>query len=165
MWIDVHPVGEIKYTRHIRSPNKPYYVATFHVDPIELDGSYCSQEKELLTQSPTRLLTHPHVITQFLSPHNHWSNKWKPIICWWTCYIGLLGPYLQYVSSMFNTCSRVPTPRSLTDTDGSYNLRGADFFTSLSPPFPNDGPLLSPNYPVWSQVNILKWKPNLKVDV
>jgi hypothetical protein len=28
---------------------------------------------------------------------------------------------------MFNTCSRRPTHRSLTDTDGGYNLEGAIF--------------------------------------
>jgi hypothetical protein len=41
-----------------------------------------------------------------------------------TSYIGLLGPYLQHVISIFNTCSRGPTHRSLIDTDGGYNLGG-----------------------------------------
>jgi hypothetical protein len=34
--------------------------------------------------------------------------------------------------------------------------------TSLSPPFPSDGPPLSPKGPIRSHVNILKHKPNLK---
>jgi hypothetical protein len=33
--------------------------------------------------------------------------------------LGLPGPYHRYVISMFNTCSWVPTPQSLTDTDGA----------------------------------------------
>jgi hypothetical protein len=43
------------------------------------------------------------------------------------CYIDLLGPYLQYVISTFNTYSRVTTHRSLINTDGGYKLEGASF--------------------------------------
>jgi hypothetical protein len=39
-------------------------------------------------------------------------------------YVGLLGPYLQHVISTFNTCSRGPTHRYLTNTGGAYNLGG-----------------------------------------
>jgi hypothetical protein len=39
--------------------------------------------------------------------------------------LGLLGPYHQHGISTFNTCSRGPTHRSLTDTSGCYNLWGA----------------------------------------
>jgi hypothetical protein len=63
---------------------------------------------------------------QFLSQHNHWSSALKPSICWWISYLSLLGPYLQHVLSTFNTCSRGPTHRSLTDTCGGYNHKGAD---------------------------------------
>jgi hypothetical protein len=41
--------------------------------------------------------------------------------------LGLLGPYHQYAISTFNTCSRGSTHRSLTNTGGGYNLRGAGF--------------------------------------
>jgi hypothetical protein len=40
--------------------------------------------------------------------------------------LSLLGPYHQHAISAFNTYSRGPTHRSLTDTGGGYNLRGAD---------------------------------------
>jgi hypothetical protein len=33
-------------------------------------------------------------------------------------YISLLGPYHQHTIGAFNTCSRVPTHRSITDTGG-----------------------------------------------
>jgi hypothetical protein len=39
--------------------------------------------------------------------------------------LGLPGPYHQHAIGMFNICSRGPTHRSLTDTGGGYNLRGA----------------------------------------
>jgi hypothetical protein len=39
--------------------------------------------------------------------------------------LGLLGPYHQHAISTFNTCSRGPTYRSLTDTVEGYNLGGA----------------------------------------
>jgi hypothetical protein len=41
--------------------------------------------------------------------------------------LGLLGPYHQHAIGTFNTCSRKPNHRSLTDTGGGYNLEGADF--------------------------------------
>jgi hypothetical protein len=40
--------------------------------------------------------------------------------------LGLPGPYHRHAIGMFNTCSRGPTHRSLTDTGGGYNLGGAD---------------------------------------
>jgi hypothetical protein len=55
--------------------------------------------------------------------------------------LGLPGPYHWDVIGMFNTCSRVPTPRSLTDTGGGYNLGGADF--SNTTPRPSQ-PAVSP---------------------
>jgi hypothetical protein len=41
--------------------------------------------------------------------------------------LGLLGPYLQHVVSIFNTCSQVPTHKSLIDTYRGYNLGGVSF--------------------------------------
>jgi hypothetical protein len=39
--------------------------------------------------------------------------------------LGSLDPYHQHMIGTFNTCSRGPTHRSLTDPDGGYNLAGA----------------------------------------
>jgi hypothetical protein len=39
----------------------------------------------------------------------------------------LLDPYHRHAIGMFNTCSRGPTHRSLTDTSGGYNLRDSGF--------------------------------------
>jgi hypothetical protein len=86
----------------------------------------------------------------FSPKRNHWSSALKLNICWWTCYIGLLGPYHQQVISTFNICSWGPTHRSLTDTSGGYNLGGADFPHHTPQPshptvlhFPSKGPARS----------------------
>jgi hypothetical protein len=39
--------------------------------------------------------------------------------------LGLPGPYHRHAIGTFNTCSRGPIHRSLTDTGGGYNLGGA----------------------------------------
>jgi hypothetical protein len=57
--------------------------------------------------------------------------------------LGLLGTYHQHTIGTFNTCSRGPTHRSLTDTGGGYNLEDAQLSTYHSPIFPTDGPPLS----------------------
>jgi hypothetical protein len=44
-----------------------------------------------------------------------------------TRYISLPSPYHRHAISTFNACSWVPNHQSLIDTDGGYNLRGADF--------------------------------------
>jgi hypothetical protein len=64
------------------------------------------------------------------------------------------------VISVFNTFSRGSTHRSLTNTGEGYNLRGAGLpHHTPPPPFPTDGPLLSPNGPARSQVNHSPTKP------
>jgi hypothetical protein len=40
--------------------------------------------------------------------------------------LGLPGPYHQHAIGTFNTCSRVPTPRSLTDTGESYHTETSE---------------------------------------
>jgi hypothetical protein len=66
--------------------------------------------------------------------------------------LGLLGPYHWHVISTFNTCSWVPTPQSLTDTDGGYHIENLRIVTALSPPFPSEGSTDPPNGPARSQI-------------
>jgi hypothetical protein len=49
--------------------------------------------------------------------------------------LGLPGLYHRYAISTFNTCSRGPTHRSLTDTGGGYNLAGAVFPPTTPRPY------------------------------
>jgi hypothetical protein len=64
--------------------------------------------------------------------------------------LGLLGPYHQHAIGTFNTCSRGPTRRSLTDIGGGYNLGGAGLPHHTPQPsqltvlrFPPKGPVRS----------------------
>jgi hypothetical protein len=54
--------------------------------------------------------------------------------------LGLLGPYHRHAIGTFNTCLRGPTERSLSDTGGGYNLRGAGLPHTHSPAFPTSCP-------------------------
>jgi hypothetical protein len=61
--------------------------------------------------------------------------------------LGLPGPYHRHAIGMFNTCSRVPTPQSLTDTGGGYYIENLKIAIPLSPSFPSEGstdPLMAP---------------------
>jgi hypothetical protein len=62
--------------------------------------------------------------------------------------LGLPDPYHWHVIGTFNTCSWVPTPRSLTDTGGGYHIDNLGIATALSlpPPLPRVPliPLMAP---------------------
>jgi hypothetical protein len=66
--------------------------------------------------------------------------------------LGLPRPYHRHTIGTFNTCSRVPTPRSLTDTGGDYHIKNLKIVTALSPPFPSEGSTDPPNGPARSQI-------------
>jgi hypothetical protein len=75
---------------------------------------------------------------------------------------GLPGPYHRHAMGTFNTCSRVPSPRSLTDTCGDYHKGNLGIATTLSPPFPSEGFTDLPNgltrSPFLSNINIqINW--------
>jgi hypothetical protein len=59
--------------------------------------------------------------------------------------LGLPGPYHWHVIGTFNTCSRLPTSRSLTDVGGGYHIENLRIATVLSPPFPSEGSTDPPN--------------------
>jgi hypothetical protein len=89
--------------------------------------------------------------TQFLSQHSHWSsNESQTSID--SRLLGLPSPYHRHAIGTFNTCSRVPTSRSLTDTGGGYHIENLRIATSLSPPFPSEGSTDPPNGPDRSQI-------------
>jgi hypothetical protein len=80
--------------------------------------SHCSWEKGLLTQPTAHQLTDQWVCTQFPSRANQWSSGENQTSVD-SMLLGLLSPYHQHAIGTFNTCSRVPTPWSLTDTKTS----------------------------------------------
>jgi hypothetical protein len=89
--------------------------------------------------------------TQFLSQHSHWSSNERQISVD-SRLLGLLGPYHQYAIGTFNTCSRVSTPRSLTNTGGGYHIENVGIVIALSPPFPSKGFTDPSNGPAQSQI-------------
>jgi hypothetical protein len=89
--------------------------------------------------------------TQFLSQHSHWiSNESQTSAD--SKLLGLPGSYHRHAINKFNTCSRVPTPRSLTDIGGGYPIENLRIATTLSPPFPSEGSTDPPNGPARSQI-------------
>jgi hypothetical protein len=61
--------------------------------------------------------------------------------------LGLPGPYHRHAIDTFNTCSWVPTSRSLNDTGGGYHIENLRIATMLSPLFPSEGSIDSPKWP------------------
>jgi hypothetical protein len=86
-------------------------IATFRIVINRVEQIHCRRKKGLPSQSTARWLADSWDHTQFLSHNSHWSSGEKSIFCW------------QYATRL--TCSWGPTHRSLTDTDGGYNLGGA----------------------------------------
>jgi hypothetical protein len=72
--------------------------------------------------------------------------------------LDLPGPYHQHAIGTFNTCSRVPTPQSLTDTGGGYHIENLRIATTLSPPFffecSTDPPKWSRSVSIFIHINI-----------
>jgi hypothetical protein len=64
--------------------------------------------------------------------------------------LGLPGPYHRHVIGTFNTCSRISTPRFLTDTGGGYHIEDLGIAIALSPPFSSEGSTDPPNSLIWS---------------
>jgi hypothetical protein len=144
--INVHPAGKTRPTHHMPSTlstrmvkDHTYLTRSTHSNPSwDVDSvgqSHCSQEKELPTQSTARRLTDPWVRAQFLSRASQWSSGESQTSVDGRL-LGLPGPYHRHAIGTFNTCSRGPTHRSLTDTGGGYNLGGVDLPCTHSPTFP-----------------------------
>jgi hypothetical protein len=53
--------------------------------------------------------------------------------------LGLSGSYHRHAIGTFNTYSRVPTPRSLTDTGGGYHIENFRIAITISSPIPSEG--------------------------
>jgi hypothetical protein len=114
------------------------HIATFCESPTDLDGSHCSREKGLPTQSSICRSTDPQVRTQFLSQANQWSSRLKPSFCRWqaTRLTGPISPacdrYVQYLLAEAN-------PSVLNRHRWGLHPWRCRLFTCHSPTFPVDG--------------------------
>jgi hypothetical protein len=150
--IDVHPAGEnptnTSRTLHVPVHICPAYafcaqspyVATFHELSTKL-SRLTTPEKKGSRHNPQRAAdrsTGPYPVSLPSQPMKQWGQSQASIN---GRLLGLLDSYHQYAIGTFNTYSRGPTERSLTDTGGGYNLGGANF--SCTTPHPSR-PAVSP---------------------
>jgi hypothetical protein len=61
--------------------------------------------------------------------------------------LGLPRSYHRHAIGTFNTCTWVPTSRSLNDTGGGYHIENLRIATMLSPLFPSEGSIDPPKWP------------------
>jgi hypothetical protein len=129
--VHVHPA----YSSCRRSP----YVATFHESSTGLDGG----------TAPEKKCSQLHLSARLSGPREavHLSQASVG-----GRLLGLPGTYHRHAIDTFNTCSRVPTHWSLTDTGEGYHIKNLRIATTPSPPFPSEGSTDPPNGPVGSQI-------------
>jgi hypothetical protein len=96
-------------------------IATFRESPIDLDGSHYFWEKGILDyipSTPTDRFVSPYLISLLLSTKEVVGLIQASVD---NRLLGLSDSYHRHAIDTFNTCSRGPTHRSLTDTVGGYN--------------------------------------------
>jgi hypothetical protein len=100
------------------------HIATLREAVNRVEQGHCSTEKKVSRHNPQHTCWSICGFIPIFSPKpTNEIVEAKSSICWrWL--LGLPGSYHQHAIGTFNTCSRGPTHRSLTDTGGGYNLRG-----------------------------------------
>jgi hypothetical protein len=127
-----HSVHVWSLTIHISCGQR---IATF-CEVINSDGqSHCSQEKGLRHNSQHDSWRIHGSVSSFSPKTTIESVGVKPPSIDGNL-LGLPDPYFRYAVSKFNTCSRGPTHRSLTDTDGATILKALAFYITF-PDLPN----------------------------
>jgi hypothetical protein len=87
----------------------------------------------IIHSAPTDQSVGPYPASLSSQPMKQWRQSQASIN---DRLLGLVGPYHHHATGTFNTCSWGSTHRSLTDTGGGYNLRGAGLPHTHSPTFP-----------------------------
>jgi hypothetical protein len=168
--------GKTRPTRHVRFPRQSTYaqrmlpVGCLHTwQPFTSHRQSWAGPRLLRKRAPDTILSAP--TNQSAGPYPA-SLSSQPMKQWGQSQAsisgrlqGLLGPYHQHAISTFNTCSRVLTPQSLTDTGRSYHIENLRIATSVSPPFPSEGSTDTPNWlrPVSTFKQVLTTKPKFWV--
>jgi hypothetical protein len=137
--IDVHPIGETQPTRHAHPTLGPRMVP---------DHTYLTRSTHSnLWHSCQQIWTDPLLLRRRAPDPTHSTLADWP-----------MGPHLWHAISMFNTCSRGWTHQSLTDIDGGYNYRGADFPHHTPRPSQSMALRFSPKSPIRSQLALIQSK-------
>jgi hypothetical protein len=147
--IDIHTTGEnpTNTTRmlptpvHVRPAYASYgrspYAATFHTNPTELDRYTAAEKSAPYSTSQLGWVVTGIHLSFSPNPANEAVRLSQISID--NMLLGLPGPYHRHTIGTFNTCSWVPTPRSLTDTGSGYHIKNLRIATTLSPPFRSEG--------------------------
>jgi hypothetical protein len=128
--IDVNPARETWYTWHVCFLRQSTYVfvcGNFSRSHQQSLADPLLPRKRAPDNIPSMLAdrsTGPHPISLPSQPLKPWGKSQASVD---DKLHQFTRPILQHVISTFNTCSRIPTSWSLTDTDGGYNLGGASF--------------------------------------
>jgi hypothetical protein len=110
------------------------HIATFHTVVNRFEQIHCTRE-EGSRHNPQHAGRLIHRSVPSFSPTiaNRAMEKSQTSVDNWL--LGLSGPCHRHAIGTFNTCSRGPTHRSLTDSGGGYNLGGAALSHTHSPTF------------------------------
>jgi hypothetical protein len=145
--IDVHPAGDTRPTRHTHPTLSPcmvldhmYLTRSTHSNLLcshqwNWAGSLLPRKRtpDTIYSTSADRSTGLYLVSLPKQSLKQWGQSQHSID---GRLLGLPGLYLRHAIDTFNTCSRGPTHRSLTDTGGGYNLRGVGFHITL-PDFPN----------------------------
>jgi hypothetical protein len=152
--------GKTRPICYVRFPRQSPYVATFHESLTELSRP-TAPEKKGSRHNPQRTAdrsTGPYLASLPSQPMKQWGQRQASIN---DRLLGLLSPYHPYAIGTFNTYSRGPTERYLTDTGGGYNLGGAGLPHTHYSTFPTSCPhflLVAPPSLQFNQVLTTKSK-------
>jgi hypothetical protein len=122
------------------------YVATFHESSTELSRHTAPEKRapDTILSASADWSVGPYTASLLSQPMKQWGQSQASIN---DRLLGLLGPDHQHAIGTFNTCSRVPTPQSLTDIGGCYHKENPEIATAHSSPFPSEGSTDAPNWP------------------
>jgi hypothetical protein len=110
------------------------HIATFHTPSTYLNRSTTPKKKGFWHNSQHTGWSIRESVPSFSATTTHGAmGKSQASVDIWL--LGLPDPYHRHTIGTFNACSRGPTHRSLTDTDGGYNLRGVSLSHTTPRPF------------------------------
>jgi hypothetical protein len=122
--------GPRPYVSHMVNPQQPFMKSSIDLYRYTAPEKKGSRHNSQLDDH----LIHGSVLSFSLTTANEAVEKRQAFVD--NQLLGLPGPYHRHVIGTFNTCSRGPTNRSLTDTGGATTLKASAFDIPV-PDLPN----------------------------